>query len=201
LNDATSIYRLTIGLLIFAVLLAVDCWKRPKELRRLKEYSFLFGITALAMVYGIAHDFVTWSISPAYFVLFKGIASAADKYGPEMIKLAMMATWSVGLITAAVLLMANNPGRLGRPLPYSRLVRIATIPLGVSILTEILLGLAFHWYEPYSLAHERIAMLTLGRHNVFTVWGMHIGAYSGGIIGLVIAVIRIVRLRRSNVPL
>jgi hypothetical protein len=186
-----------IGLSIFVLLLVYELWRRPKESTRSKEYAFLFGVTLLAMAYGILHDFVTWSICRDYYVIGKGIPSAASGYSMDVVKLAMKATWTAGLLCAAAFLVANNPDRLRRQLPYSTLLQLMFIPLAASILLEFLLGIAFG-RSAVSVA-SRFGMMTyleLSGPRFFAVWGMHIGAYSGAALGLLAAIATIVVLKR-----
>ncbi len=107
-------YRVVLGVLFFALLGFVDVCRNPSNPRRAREYLFLFSCAGIAMGYGVAHDFVTCHISPAYFVWGKGLESAADGFNFDVVKLALMASWSAGLIVGVVLLLANNP-REGRP--------------------------------------------------------------------------------------
>jgi hypothetical protein len=190
------VYRVTAGLVVFAILLAVDLCRGRYQ--RAKEYTYLFGMTVAAMAYGIVHDYVSWSISPAYFVFGKGIASAATCYSWETVKLAATALWSVGLLGSACVLVANNADKQGRQLPYAVLVKVAVIPLFLSIAIEIPLGLSFHWIAPWMLsaAHLRSLYAHAGS-SFFIVWGMHIGAYLGGAMGIIIAVLVVVRKKRS----
>ncbi len=196
-HDVTFPYRLAAGLSFFVVMLAVEFWKRPSEPRRRKEYSFLAGITVAAMGYGVAHDFVTWSICRSYYVIGKGIPTASYGYTWDVVKLAMKATWSVGLIAAAVLLVANNPDRERRQLPYRRLVAFAAVPLVVSMVLEGLLGLLFYWRAAGIAASLGMQeYYDLAGAPFMAVWGMHIGAYGGGAAGLVCAAILVVRAKR-----
>ena len=188
-------YRLCAGLLVFAVLLAVDL--RKGRYHRAKEYTYLFGMTAAAMAYGMVHDYVSWSISPAYFVLGKGIASAATGYTWETMKLAATALWSVGLLGSACVLLANNADKQGRQVPYAFLVKVAAVPLLLSIAIEIPFGLSFHYIAPWFLSAPHLRSLyTHAGSSFFIVWGMHIGAYFGGAVGIIFAVFVVVRKKR-----
>ena len=197
MRDPTFVYRVAIGLPIFALLLVYELWRRPKESRRGKEYAFLFGVTLLAMAYGVLHDFVTWSICRDYYVVGKGIPSAASGYTIDVVKLAMKATWTGGLLCAAAFLVANNPDRHRRQLPYFTLLQLMLIPLASSILFESALGIAFGGFA--SSVARRFGMMTyleLSGPRFIAVWGMHIGAYSGAALGLLAGVATIVVLKR-----
>ncbi|HHH27511.1 MAG TPA: hypothetical protein ENK57_04055, partial [Polyangiaceae bacterium] len=72
-DDPTFIYRVAFGLTVFATLGVRDLLKNPQNPSRLKEYLFLFSVTAAVMSYGLAHDLLTFSISPSYFSAVKGL--------------------------------------------------------------------------------------------------------------------------------
>lgn len=188
-------YRVCAGLLVFAILLALDL--RKGRYQRAKEYGYLFGMTAAAMAYGIVHDYVSWSIAPSYFVFGKGISSAATGYSWETVKLAATALWSVGLLGSACVLLANNADKKGRQVSYAFLVKVAAIPLLLSIAVEIPLGLSFHHIAPWMLSAAHLhSLYTHAGSSFFIVWGMHIGAYIGGGLGIIIAVLVVVRKKR-----
>jgi hypothetical protein len=113
-------------------------------------------------------------------------------------KLAATALWTVGLLGSACLLLANNADRQGRQVPYAFLVKVAAIPLLLSIAIEIPLGISFQYLAPrmVSAAHLH-SLYTHAGSTFFTVWGMHLGAYLGGVIGIIIAVFVVVRKKRG----
>jgi len=194
--DASFVYRVCAGLFFFAVLLAVDLCKGRYQ--RVKEYAYLFGMTAGAMAYGVAHDYVSWRISPAYFVLGKGIASAAKDYSWETVKLAATALWSVGLLGSACVLMANNPDRHGHRMPYAFLIKIAALPLLLSLAVEIPLGMSFPCLAPRILSAGLVhSIYNHAGDSFFTVWGMHLGAYIGGVTGIIAAILVVIRRKRG----
>lgn len=203
MTDSTWPYRVAIGLLIFSCLAIWDWIRKGATATRWKEYLFLFGATAVTMAYGILHDFITCSISPNYFVYGKGIPEAAGGFGLPVAWLAMQATWSVGLLCAAVFLIANNPDSAGRQLQYTRLSVHGAYPVVVSLLAEIFFaGLFLAWYD------EIVEKVSAGRELGFLtrdfvlVWGMHFGAYLGAAFGLALAVWKIRGAKRKlPVPL
>lgn len=189
-------YRLAAGLLLLALLLALDL--RRGRTQRLKEYAFLFGVAVAAMGYGVAHDYVSWSICRDYFVAGKGILSAASRYSWETMKHAMGVGWTVGLVGAAVLLVANNRDRLGRQLPYVSLMRLAILVLLGSMAAEMTLGTIFRLTAAQIASAAGLDyILDSTGPSFFTVWGMHIGTYLGGAIGVVIAAVVILRKKRG----
>ncbi len=194
MDDWTFPYRVVAGVALFALWGAYDWWRHPENPSRLREYGFLFGVTAAAMGYGLVHDLVTYAISPEYYVLGKGLHSAAGGFNGAVVVLAFKATWTAGLIGAAALLVANNPGRFGPSLPLRRLLRYVFIPWGCSMLCEATGGLG-GWLVSLRVGSENLVFgLPLEAHVRFcVVWGMHIGAYAGGVAGLVLAVVLVLR--------
>lgn len=197
MHDDTFLYRAMVGITLFALLGVWDYRKHPENPKRLKEYCFLFGITAVTMLYGVAHDFVTWSISRDYFVSAKGIPSAEFTFGKDMVRLAMLSTWNVGLIGAVVILLSNNPDSHGRQLPYKHLIRLCGIPLVLSILLELCAVVVCTVWADRMRDFIPVDLLVMGVDDAFVrVWGMHWGAYIGAGLGVVIAAVVIVRAKR-----
>ena len=195
--DVTFPYRVAVGVGIFAALGIWDYIRHPDNPKRLKEYLFLFGMTLAAMAYGVAHDFVTYSLSRDYYVLGKGIESAANGFNLDVVKLAMKATWSCGLIGAALLLIANNPDRLKRQLPYRTLLKYAAIPLLCSMVAEGVGGAIFCIKAmPLAAGLGWTAVLEVTDEGFFAVWGMHLGAYAGAALGVLMAAVLVVRQKR-----
>jgi hypothetical protein len=198
MNDPSFPYRLALGLSFFVVMGLWDYYRHRENPKRLKEYIFLFSITLAAMAYGIVHDAVTYTISPAYYVIGKGLHLAADGFNRDVVYLAMKATWTAGLIGGAAFLIANNPDKHGRQLKYGRLLRFAFIPFGASLCVEILLGaLCYCFADTINVKLPENAFGQPVDARFIAVWGMHFGAYGGGIVGLIAALIIIIRTKRK----
>lgn len=191
-------YRLLIGLTIFLILGIIDYKKNPENPIRAKEYLFLFSITGIAMLYGIVHDLITYHISPDYYILGKGIESAKDGFNFDVVKLAMIALWSVGLIIGVAFLIANNPKQNVPQLKYPTLYWITLYPLSISIFFAVSIGILFYFFGMWF--HNWLPELanTNAQRRFITTWGIHIGSYLGGLVGLIIAVIRIAILRKRE---
>jgi hypothetical protein len=191
-------YRLFIGLSLFLVLGIIDYKKNPQSPTKVKEYLFLFSIVGIAMLYGIIHDFITYHISPEYFIMGKGIESAKDGFNFDVVQLAMMALWSVGLIIGVIFLIANNPYKKIPQLKYSILYRLSLYPVVISFLFAVLTGVFFYFFG-LDFSDWLVDLEFISEKKQFmTTWGIHTGSYLGGIIGLAIAVIRIAILRKSQ---
>lgn len=191
-------YRVIVITSLFLFFGIRDYMKNPTNPKKAKEYCFLFSVAIVAMIYGIFHDFITYNISPEYFIYGKELESAKEGYSFDVIKMAMTALWSAGLVVAAVFLMVNNPKKEGSQLSYPTLWKFTLYPLGISILFAIPIGLTVYFkilplqnYFP-SLTGSEVET------RLLTTWGIHIGSYLGGIFGLIVASIRIVKLRKSR---
>ncbi len=198
LDDPTFPYRVAFGLTVFAVLGAIDLRRNPEDPRRLKEYAFLFGVTGATMLYGLAHDAVTFAIAPEYFVVMKGLGHAA-RFG-DVARLALMASWTAGLAVGLGLLVANHPSPRFAQLGYRHLARFLLGPLAGAVAAALGLG-------GLALAFPVRAIATLGlaadslRDPAPTavVWAAHIGTYAGAALGLLGAVAGVRRGRRKLV--
>lgn len=193
--------RIAIGAAIFTVLALLDIRRKGLAARRWREYLFLLSVVAVTMLYGTINDQVTCTISPIYF------ANHDDQIGSalrdhlddqallrwEAFKLGLKATWSAGLVIGVALLLANNPGK--RPqMPYRRLYRTLLFPLSLAAGLSVVLGVAGidGWLD-----------WLLGEYGQFAPWwgkfacvyGIHLGAYAGGILGTICAVVSIRRAR------
>lgn len=187
-SDPTLLWRALAGGTFFAALAYYDWRKHPGNPRRVKEYGFLFGVTMLAMAYGVLHDIITYHLSPAYYIYGKGLASAQDGFNADVVTLALKATWTAGLIGAVALLLANNPHPLWPQLPYVRLAAFAAVPFSTSIGAEWSFGAVTWWCSSALRAHLELPPPTSLIDNRFlVVAGMHWGAYLGGALGVAAA--------------
>jgi len=177
-------WRLALGLGLLAVLAAIDLVRHPKNPTRIKEYGFLFAVTGATMVHGLVHDLVTWSFSPEYFAVGKGLGDCADSFFPEVAALALKASWSAGLFIGLVLLIANNPSKRRPQLPYRRLARFVLWPLACSVGAAVVAGLASY---------------LSGAAEFSQVWAIHIGTYVGALVGVITGAV-LVRRERTRLP-
>jgi hypothetical protein len=189
--------RVLVGLAALLTLFA----RAAHDPRRAKEYGFLAATTAAAAAYGIAHDRITATLSPEYFLLFKGLADDPRPFRVAVTLLAVRASWWTGALAGAALLVANNPRPGGQPpqLPYAALARLAAIPFTLAALTATLFG-AVNAADPLGLSATARALVAPDRVRAFlVVWGAHAGSYVGGLVGVVCASAAIVVRRRPRV--
>lgn len=200
MHDPSFVWRVVFGLFVFVLLGFIDYRKHPDNPQRVKEYVFLFSVTGLAMVFGLAHDFMAYSISREYYVVGKGIQSAADRFNLQVMTLALKATWTAGLVIGTVFLVANNPDKKGRRLSYQKLFRLLLIPLINAIIFAVLFGVGA-FLEPSVLLKQKplegILPLLNDPTAFVTAWGIHIGSYTGGAVGLAVAAGLIYKYKRN----
>ncbi len=198
--------RILIGTAIFALLAIVDLRQRGKQATRWREYLFLILCVATALLYGIFNDQITSSISWEYFYFGKDLARKLGPQTPpdalalhwQAAQIGMMATWTAGLIAGAAMLIANNPGALPR-LSYARLA--ARLPAFVLITAAfgVLFGLAGRYYLLNWISEDFRGLVTENMwrpRHFMAVFGIHLGGYVGGIIGVFYCIWSIRRERR-----
>lgn len=199
-------YRLAIGLSIFAFLAITDLHRNGKAARRWREYAFLAAVVAIAMAYGIINDQITSTISWEYFYYGKELCLVLGPQTPpdraamrwEAAKVGIKATWSVGLILGALLLVANNPSRSRPQLSFRRLFSFVPAVFIFAALMAVALGFAgslggLNWCSD---DFRMLAQTNLFRPSHFmAAWGAHLGGYIGGIVGGAVAVWRVIFCR------
>jgi hypothetical protein len=164
---------------------------------RARDYAFLLYSMLAAAAYAVAHDHVTATISPEYFLLGKGLAMSPQPFRWAVTLLAMRASCGTGLLAGAALLVANNPRRSGRPpqLSYPSLLKLSMIPLALAALTAVVGGVVnagalvgSHTAASLGVVPDRVRPFVI-------VWAVHAGSYAGALLGTVVSVIAVIALR------
>jgi hypothetical protein len=208
-TDAGLVARITMGIGIFALLGINDLIRNGRGAERWREYAFLLSAALAGMIYGVANDAITSSISWEYYFYGKGLDQVLPAQTPPdagALRLAAMsigceAGGSAGVLMGVALLIANNP-RAGRHrLTYQKLaLLLATIYL-TTICCSLILGVAgaMGWllWTSSDLAELWRSGDFRPRHFV-GVYGIHLGAYIGGVLGSAMALWRVARCRRVN---
>lgn len=153
--------------------------------------------TVIAAIYGVAHDQLTYSISPEYYTKFKFIQfNLADALAAQhmtqprsaVVMVGILATWWMGLyigvltgLTAFVFKDAET------------MFQSALQALGLVLLFTIIAGVCGALYGHYALSKRGFGGW-LPRHlndrpSFITVVAIHDGSYLGAVIGLVAGVI------------
>ncbi len=160
------------------------------------------------MFYGIINDQITSRISWEYFYYGKNLAPIIGPDTPpnpnalqwQAARIGAAATWWAGLVIGAAMLIANNPSPRHRQLSYARL--IARLPgiMGIVALTAIFVGIAGRYYLLNWISQDFRALAAdhMWRPRRFmTTYGIHLGGYLGGVIGVAYSVLGI-REERSR---
>lgn len=206
--EASYPYRLVLGLAFFLVLGLVDWRRHPEDPRRAKEYLFLVYAALAAIVYAVLHDQITVSLSPEYFLLGKGLVHDHRNLGDEAHRvpwhlrldvavLAVHASYGVGALAGAALLIANNPSKTRAQVPYRPLLRLALLPLACAAVAAVVGGVVNRTLDPMDLAHDLRGEVKYEAVRPFVlVQGVHAGSYAGAVLGSIAAVV-LVRRRRG----
>ena len=208
-TDAGLAARVAGGAVIFTALAIVDYRKNGGRATRWREYGVLLAAVAAALIYGGINDQITVTISPEYFLYAKELTKVVGDPPSSPLalhwaaaKVGFMATWSAGLIFGVVLLLANNPWRTLPRLHNRQLVKllpwIVFTAAGFGIVGGALgyAGVYTHWSDDF----EGLMRLNLWHPRRFmATWGVHLGGYVGGLLGVVGAAVAVVR-QRMRIP-
>jgi hypothetical protein len=206
--------RIVAGAMILLILALIDLRKHGARATRWREYTFLLACVFAAMLYGIINDQITSAISWEYFYYGKELEHVVGPTIPpnrtamcwEAAKIGATATWSVGLIVGAALLIANNPRKNRPQLPYSALIQSLAPILVTAMLCAIVLGFAgwFGWLDWISSDFRLFRETDSYRPAHFmATYGAHLGGYVGGALGTLVAVCCIIVRRHrmlGNLP-
>jgi hypothetical protein len=209
-SDAGLAARIAIGAGIFVILAAADLIRHGRKATRWREHAFLLAATALAMLYGVINDRIAAGISWEYFYYGKDLK---QQLGPAVppdatalnhaaIGVGLRATWTVGLLIGAILLIANNPRPNRRPVLYRSLLVLLILIGGIAACGAIAGGIigSRGW-----LNWTNRDLAGIWRENLFrprrflAVYGMNLGGYAGGATGLACCALLIHRLRRIKI--
>src|SRR5437667_12773961 len=128
----STVARIAIGSTIFLVLASIDLYRNRARATRWREYLFLILCVVAAIIYGIVNDQITSRISWEYFYYAKELDAVLGPTIPpderalhaQALLVGIKATWWLGLLIGAVMLIANNP-RPGRAPPsYGKLTQL-----------------------------------------------------------------------------
>lgn len=201
--------RLTVGLLILGSLAVIDLRRHGRNATRWREYGFLLFATIAAICYGVVNDQITSTISWEYFYYGKDLAEKlGPKLPPDPVKLRLFAalvgvqaSWSAGLILGVGLLLANNPSKRLARLSYRELFGMIPV-LFIVTATAAATGAALGYLGFLTRFHEDFAYMVrtnLWRPKRFmAVYGIHLGGYVGALLGLITAVVLVIRRRRRH---
>ncbi len=164
---------------------------------RLREYGFLLFATTTAIAFAVAHDQLTATISPEYFLTGKGLASDPRPFRLAVAILAAKASYWVGLVIGTALLVANNPSPRRAQLGYPVLIRLAALPLVFAVGCAALGAIAFAVLD-LGLSTAAVLAGPAAARRFLVVWGIHAGSYLGASVGGIAAVASAIRRRHSE---
>jgi len=165
-----------------------------------REDAVLFIVTVgVALAYGIAHDHVTATLSPEYFLAGKNLASDPRPFRWAVTALAANASWPLGVLGGMAFRFANEPSeRLPQRLPLRRLLGFVAVPVVTAAVGALVLGVLPIGWDPWKQRAVAEVLAGAERAPAFVrVWRVHIGSYVGGALGLILAV-GLVRRRRAR---
>jgi hypothetical protein len=159
----------------------------------------------IAGVYGMIHDQVTYAVGPEYFTAFKFQQFARADIGlpPQLFvsQIGFLATWWVGLIAGWFMARIAYTR-----LPTARAFRLCMEGFGIMLCTALVAGLigflmgVFHGPN-YERSWGSLPTSQISDVPAFVKVGyIHNASYLGGLVGLIIASIRIVRKRKITPP-
>lgn len=185
-----------------------DNIKHNDNKKNIQNVLLILICICVASLYGIVHDQLTYSISPEYYTKFKfyqfGIVNDPNSFIANPRQLAIlvgiMATWWIGMIIGLVIgliCLAVAPSQI---IIKTALKAILLIIL-ITFLTG-LLGLAYGYIVMKDLPKENFENWYLPKNignlsSFIMVGSMHNFSYAGGLIGLIAAIVYIVKNKRK----
>ncbi|MES2485386.1 MAG: hypothetical protein V4581_05465 [Bacteroidota bacterium] len=181
----------------------------------MKKFAILLAIIILSCfiggLYGILHDFLTYSISPEYYTRFKFIQfglvfdyhNAELYHNHPLIPVALvgwMATWWMGLIIGTILGLVTL--RLNAKTMFTTTLKAIGITIAISFITG-LAGLLYGWLflmDKFTALKAAGWQLPEGLDepgNFIIVGSMHNFSYIGGALGLAVGIVFVFRKNKS----
>jgi hypothetical protein len=197
-SDGGLACRIALGVGFLVALAIIDYRRNGRQADRWREYLFLAGAVAVAMLYALANDMVTVTISPEYFLNHENLewqdrfSRPGGMYGLAA-GVALRASWSAGLMIGVVLLVANNPSPRFPRIAWRRMYRLLGLPAGTAAVTAAGAG-GLRWLGGLDWL---LGPASLAMRPFETVYAVHAGAYLGGLLGTLAAVIYILHARRG----
>jgi hypothetical protein len=150
----------------------------PGVRRRMREYGYLLAGAVAGGILGAIFDQLTCAASPEYFRDGKGVAGAALPFRFAVALVGFRGGLAIGALIAGVdlLVRARHP-RLARwwwlwPVAVATATAMATC---VAVLVML---------DPFELAVTAVAWNLTTTRRFLAVWGIHVGAYAGPLLGL-----------------
>ena len=149
---------------------------------------------------GMANDLITSTLSPDYFVYFKGI-EPGQEFRRNVLLLGSQAGLAAGAVGSGILLLCckgkgskdKQDGAKRRRSPIPMLLPLVKWPFLSAIAGGFSLGMVAHLLQwPRALGDVNGLLNGTQVQWLHTVWLTHIGLYLGAVLGL-IGIITVVR--------
>ena len=198
LEGIPFLYRVVLLLGLMAMAVAVDFWRNGRKAAKYREYGFIWISGIIGGTVGFANDCATSSISPAYFVLGKGLEPGNElRWRAGMF--GFKAGLSAGIIGGAVCLFAcaRKPGLSTAQM--RELLRALWMPLTGAVLLSLTLPIIAGRFDPIGLSARLDSLLRTDQIVLFRkVWWMHTGLYAGLALGLAAMIIRVRKRAKAH---
>src|SRR5882762_8408342 len=136
------------ALVVLAALGTIALWdvlRLRMGATRWREYAFWLACAGVGAFFAVANDAVTSRVSPAYFVVGKGVTDNPERLAAAVAFLAAKAGSFAGIVIGGVFLLANNPSRGLPQLRYRELARFLIVPALGAIVVAAVLGAFSTW--------------------------------------------------------
>ncbi|MEQ1798086.1 MAG: hypothetical protein ABL872_09045 [Lacibacter sp.] len=166
--------------------------------------SFILISALIAGLYGIIHDQITYSISPEYFTKFKYRQFGLDPslfggHRPTVAIIGFLATWWTGIFIGIGLglttLIYDD---------YKRMRAALAKGIGVVLSIAVLTGITGYFYGRFHLIKTGVNWWLpedlIDRNSFITVGSIHNFSYIGGIIGLLVGIVFLIKTKSSSTP-
>ena len=208
-SDAGLLLRIAAVATILGTVAWWDWRRKGAQARRWREYLFLLMAIVVTIAFAASLDQVTVTISWEYFYFGKELYEVLGPQSPpSMMPLRLQAALvgakaalAPGLLIGVGLLFANNPRKKWREAPWPRLYRALAMPLFLAATCAAIGGVAGYagWLTWTAEDFREMAAEGLMRPRHFmATWGAHLGAYVGGALGAILALVGVLRWRRAH---
>ena len=191
-------YRVALLVGLMLVVSLVDFYRNGARAMKFREYGFVIIAGTLGAIVGFVNDLITSSISPEYFILGKGLDESPDLRMQAGL-FGLRVGFSAGVIGGAVCLYASRRKSAYPPAKFARLFQLLWMPVAGAILCGVAMPLAFSKFDPARFSSQLPGLLNAGGIARFLqVWWIHVGLYTGMVIGLAVMIVRAVKERKRQ---
>ena len=188
-------------LIIFMLIMVHYDWrKNGAQSRRWKEYLFILSVGLIGMVYIVITDAISGSISHEFFYYMRDVPEDGTFRAVVALQ-SLQCGFPVGVVCGGALVAANNPKPGFPPLPWKRLYVLVGVPIVFGILCAPFTAILSVLFDPMHFGAKLAPLLAKEPEKLqrfLAIWGVTIGLYIGGIVGIFWAVKKIRSQRRAE---